>query len=82
MEYKVFAIEFERSVNLNCLPMMHKIGVAGTKEEAVRLCRTEGWEPFLDGEYGSVEQYDADAAPRVYGYEPDGMGAISVTVNS
>jgi len=56
------------------------LGEASTEAEAISLCEKAGYRVIRDGEGGQINAYDADDAPRIYGYEADGIGAIGVTV--
>jgi len=58
------------------------IGSAQTEDEAIALCKSEGYVVLTEGEGGNIDCYDAEDAPRVYGYEADGLGAFGVTVQA
>jgi hypothetical protein len=56
------------------------VGIAGSPEEALRACEAAGFTVIGAGEGGNLDTYDADDAPRVHGFPPDGIGAFGVTV--
>lgn len=51
-----------------------------TKEEAVAAVIAAGYTVIPEGNGGSIDRYDAEDAPGIYGYEHDGMGAYGITV--
>ena len=53
-------------------------GIAQSLTDAKRLIRAAGYKIMAVG--GSIDRYDAQDAPGVYGYKPDGLGAIGITV--
>ena len=56
-----------------------EVGEADDRAEAIALVKSLGYHVLVEGEGGSVDCYDAEDAPGIYGIEPDGRGAISVT---
>lgn len=53
---------------------------AYSMKDALRIVRENGFTVIEEGDGGSYDSYDASDAPGIYGYEPDGYGAYSITV--
>jgi hypothetical protein len=60
----------------------HIIGLASDKAQAIAVCEANGFIVIREGEGGNYDLYDAEDAPHIYGYEADGIGAISITVET
>lgn len=56
------------------------IGQASDKASALTLIADAGYRVIPEDDGGLVAIYDATDAPHIYSYEPDGLGAIGVTV--
>ena len=58
----------------------HDCGLVATEDEAVKAVRAAGHTVIEEGNGGAYSLYDADDAPRIFLYLPDGHGAIGITV--
>ena len=56
------------------------IGTAETMQQATEAIQAAGYVVLAEDDCGCHDHYDADDAPRIYGYEPDGLGAYGITV--
>jgi hypothetical protein len=54
------------------------IGFAETEAQAVAMCIESGYTVITVG--AQVQKYDAEDAPFIFTFDPDGFGAISVPV--
>jgi hypothetical protein len=64
----------------NCTDPAINLGTAENADEAIQIVKAAGFAIIPESEGGSYDTYDAEDAPDIYGYEPDGLGAISITV--
>jgi hypothetical protein len=56
------------------------IGQVETAADAFLLANAKGYTIRTPVEGGHYDEYSADDAPGIYGYERDGMGAFGITV--
>lgn len=55
---------------------------AHTIKHAVEAVQCANFVVIAEDDGGCHDHYDADDAPGVYGYEPDGLGAYGITVKA
>ena len=55
------------------------IGKASSEDEAKALCAEQGY-TVIEEPMGNADTFTADDAPALFGYVPDGLGAIAITV--
>lgn len=60
----------------------HGIRPIGLEEKVRRDLSDAGYTIVEEGNGGSYDKYDAEDAPGVYGFKPNGMGGISITVEA
>lgn len=77
-EYHLFAAPVTATTNEPVI----EVGIGETIEDAIAACRAAGYTVIEEGNGGSYDRYDAEDAPGVYGFEPDGLGGISITVEA
>ena len=62
------------------VPRAMIIGKASREAEAITLCTAAGHVVIVEAQGGNADTFDADAAPEIFGYVADGLGAIAITV--
>lgn len=53
-----------------------------TRVNIFSMLATAGYDIIFQDRGGNIDLYDAEDGPGIYGYEPDGQGAIGVTVRA
>lgn len=56
------------------------VGLAPDLTAALALVRAAGYTTIDEGAGGLYSYYDAEDAPHIYDYAPDGRGAFGITV--
>ena len=56
------------------------IGTAQSETEAEALCTAQGYAVIGEAQGGNSDTFSADDGPELFGYAPDGLGAIAITV--
>ncbi len=74
--HHVFAVPTHET----CMDPGIHVGHAKTTEEAIALVEASGYTVIPEPGGGSYDHYDAEDGPNIYGYEADGLGAFSITV--
>lgn len=59
-----------------------EVGTGKTVEEAIEAVKAAGYTIVPEGDGGDIDRYDDEDGPAIYNFEPDGLGAIGVTVVS
>lgn len=73
----VFAIPTDAD---GCYEPIDLDGTADSVRLAIVRARVGGYDVITDDRGGHCRYYDAEDAPRIFGYEPDGLGAYGITV--